>query len=322
MALIRMDKKAVFFTFTASVFLALLIFSSSVGINYQLRQMSFAKETRINTMNMFVSDIENDVERGAYIAGFRSLVALVDYVVSSGNYLSDVDSDFSGLFFNGTHNGTNSSFLVNNTFTDWKDKIKVEAEKIGIEINITVNDVSLFQDDPWTVGVGVNLTIFVSDAEKTSWWNREKIVISYIELEDFEDPLYPLGTNGVIENRITRTIHTGNFVSGSNINNLLNHTYSGYYVEFSGAPSYLMRMEGNFGSSEYGIESLVDVDNLVSKGVTANDKSIVDYIYFDNSNNPIKYPVSEAPSWFKLDNEFNLYGNQSHHELYQVSGLI
>ncbi|MBW2996249.1 hypothetical protein KY332_03040 [Candidatus Woesearchaeota archaeon] len=318
---LRMGKKAVFFTFIATVFLGLLIFSYTIGANYRLRQISFSKETRINTMDMFVTDIEDDVERGAYIAGFRSLVALVDNVVSTGVYLSDVDSDFNELFFNGTFNETNSSFLENNTFTDWMDKIKVEAEKIDILINFTIHDVSLFQDEPWTVGVDVNLTIVISDEEGVSRWNRRKSIKSYIELEDFEDPFYPLGTNGVVENRIRRTIHD-DFVIGSNIDNLLNHTYEGYYIEFTGAPSYLMRLEGDFGSSEYGIESLVDIDELVTKGVGVEDKTIVDYIYFNDSNDPSKSHVSGAPSWFDLDNSSNMDNSLGHFDLYEVTGLV
>ena len=315
-----LGKKAVFFTFVATVFLALLVFSASVGNNYKLRQISFATETRIYTMNMFVSDVERDIERAAYISGFRSLVALVDHVVSTGEYLSDVDSDFTELFFNGTLNGTNASLLVNNTFTDWMSKIKNEARKIDIIINFSVNNVSLFQDNPWEVGVNVNLRIMLSDKDGVTWWDKEKSAQSYIELEGFEDPLYPLGTNGVVENRIRRK-NVSYFVSGTNIDNLLNHTYEGRYVAFTDAPSYLMRLEGDFGSSEYGIESLVDVSELVSKGISPKDKSIVDYIYFGSAN-PAKNHVSGAPSWFKLDNSSNMDNSQGHFDLYEVNGLV
>jgi hypothetical protein len=314
-----LGKKAVFFTFVATVFLALLIFSTSIGSNYKLRQTSFATETRINTMSTFISDVEEDVGRGAYIAGFRSLVALTDRVVTTGEYLSDVDADFNELFFNGTLNQTNSSFLANNTFTDWMDKIKTEAGKIGIIINFSINNVSLFQNSPWEVGVDVNLVIAVSDNENISRWNKSTSVKTYIELSGFEDPFYPLGTNGVVENRIERTVHS-DFVSGADISNLLDHAEKGYYIEFTGAPSYLMRLEGDFGSSKYGIESLVDIAELIGKGVSVNDKSIVDYIYF-GSQNPAAYHVQGAPSWFKLDNSSNMYGNQTHLELYEVTSL-
>jgi hypothetical protein len=316
-----LGKKGVFFTFVAVVFLALLIFSTAIGSNFKLRQTSFATETRIHTMNMFVSDVEKDVERGAYIAGFRALVALVDEVVSTGDYLTDVDTDFNELFFNGTLNGTNSSLLVNNTFTDWMDKTSSEAAKIDLILNFSVNSVSLFQDDPWLIGVDVDLVIKVSDREGISRWSKNKSIKSYIELEGFEDPLYPLGTNGIVENRIRRKA-VSYFVNGADVSNLLNHTYEGRYVAFTGAPNFLMRMEGDFGSSEYGIESLVDVDELQSKGILPNQRSIVDHVYFATGANPKKYQVSGAPSWFDLDNNTNMNNSQGHLDLYEVNGLV
>ena len=315
-----LGRKGVFFTFIAFVFLALLIFSLSVGNNYEMRQRIFVIETRVDTMDKFLSDVEQDMERGAYIAGFRTLIALEDHIVSTGEYLTDLEGDFNELFFNGTLNGVNSSIMVNNTFDDWVDKIKDEADKIDILVNFSINNVNLSQDNPWDVRVNMALEISVIDKADTSQWNRERLIISRIEINGFEDPIYRLETNGVIEHRVEKT-NFSYFANGADISNLLSHTYDGYYASFSGAPSYLMRLEGNFGSSEYGIESLVDVGDLNSRGVSSRDKSIVDYIYF-GSQNPVKYHVSGAPSWFKLDNESNMHGNQSHHGLYEVNGLV
>ena len=60
-----LGKKGVFFTFVAFVFLSLLVFLSSVGNNYDMRERSFVIETRVDTMNRFVVDIDKDIERGA-----------------------------------------------------------------------------------------------------------------------------------------------------------------------------------------------------------------------------------------------------------------
>ena len=313
-------KKGVFFTFVAVVFLALLIFSSSIRGHFNLRQISFATETRIGTMNMFISDVEEDIERGTYIAGFRSLVAMADEIVTNGEYIDDADMVFNELFFNGTINSTNSSLLVNNSFTDWMSKIKAEAGKIDLTINFSDLGAEIYQESPWEVCVEIHTEIFITDREKTSSWRKNRTIKSYIELNGFEDPLYPMGTNGLVENRIEETIHT-NFTIGTDVDNLLNHTYDGYYIAFSGAPSYLMRLEGNLSSSMYGIESLVDIDELISKGVDVESKSIVDYIYF-SGDDPVDYEVDGTPSWFKLDNETDSSGNLTHLDVYQVNELI
>ena len=317
---LKLGRKAVFFTFTACVFLSLLIFSSNVGNNYEMRQKSFVLETRIDSMNNFISDVENDVEKAIYIAGFRSLIGLEEHIVSTGEYLSDLDANFSELFFNGTINGVNSSFMVNNTFTDWMDRIEDEADKIDIIINFSIQNTSLSQDNPWEVRIDMDLIIDVVDKKDVCRWNKNKSITAHIEIAGFEDPIYRLGTNGMFENRIEKT-NFSYFVSGTNIDNLLNHTYSGYYTEFSGAPSYLMRLQGDFGESEYGIESLVDIDELVSMGISIKQKTIVDYLYF-GTENPPRQSVSGAPSWFRLDNRSNMDNSQGHYDLYEVIGLV
>ncbi|MBW2965604.1 hypothetical protein KY342_00705 [Candidatus Woesearchaeota archaeon] len=320
----ELGKRGVFFTFIAFIFLSLLIFSLSIGNNYKMRQTSFVVETRVDTMNRFIVDIEKDIERGAYIAGIRAFFELGDYIISTGEYISDLDLSFSELFINGTIDGENSSIMVNNTFTDWIDRIEDEASEIDIIINFTINDISLYQEDHWEVTVDINLTIDMHDKKATSSWKKLKSIKSIINIDGFEDPVYWVETNGIVENGITKT-NFSYFVTGMDISNLLSHAYNGFYVEFSGAPDYLMRLEGNLsGSSVYGIESLVDIDRLKDEGVPSKDinqKSIVDYIYF-GVDNPQRYQVTGAPGWFKVDNSSNMYGNQTHHDLYEINGLI
>jgi hypothetical protein len=324
MALISINKnkskKGVFFTFTSLLFLTLLIFSLSIGNNYSMREKIFAIETRIYTMNNFITDIENDVQRAAYIAGIRSLLALENHIFLSGEYLSDLDNDFKKAFINGTINNTNSSLLINNTFSDWIDKIEYEAEKIDIIMNFTINSITLTQKDPWKVTINIDSTIHLKDKKDVSDWNKEKLITTDISIEGLEDPIYLVETNGVIENYIIKSNYSS-FTNGIDITNLLDHTDNGYYVAFDKAPSYLMRLQGNFSDSSAGIESLVDIDNLISNGIITYGKSIVDYVYF-GPNNPDKDHVSGAPSWFKLDNYTNSNNTLNHHELYEVTDLI
>ena len=82
-----------------------------------------------------------------------------------------------------------------------------------------------------------------------------------------------------------------------------------------------MRLQGYLISSEYGIESLVDIDEFSTRGAPVKDKTIVDYIYF-STQDPAYHHVIGAPSWLKLDNRSNTYNNQTHHDLYEVNDLI
>ena len=101
-------------------------------------------------------------------------------------------------------------------------------------------------------------------------------------------------------------------MQGSNIANLSMQSTNSYYLASTSAPSFLDRMQGMNAPNLYGIESLVNLAELSSQSIQIKDKSVVDYIYFSNSN-PTACNVIPAgmPSWFKLDSD--------HLAAYQVS---
>jgi len=312
-----LGKKAVFFTFIAVMLLSVLILSMNINQTYRLRESIFVTESRIGAMDRFIDDIEDDISRGVYISGFRALVGIEDHITVEGDYITNINPNFYELFINGTLDGANSSIMLNNTFKDWMEKMKSEAEKTDIILNFTLNSVNISQNNPWTILVDTEVYIDITDERNTSHWSKLENVLTNIEIDGFEDPFYRIETNGVYSSRIEKSNYSY-FVSGTDITNLLDHVSHGYYVAFPGAPSYLMRLQGNFSSSEYGIESLVEVDNLPSE--YQHGGSIVDYYYFGNDD-PSAYHVSGAPTWFRIDNQTNMYGNQTHIQSYQVGGL-
>ena len=92
------------------------------------------------------------------------------------------------------------------------------------------------------------------------------------------------------------------------------HLGNSYYIEHNDAPSYLMRFENNLVSSPYGIESLVNVQELQGAGFTPQTKSSVDFIYFGVSN-PSSCKIKDLQSYafFRLDtpnppNHLGFYG--------------
>lgn len=310
-------KKAVFFTFIAIVFVSLLIFSTTVGQNYKLRQQSLVIETRINTMDRFISDVEVDLTRVINIVSVRTLFELATEVVSSGEYISDLDASFNELFLNGTLNGNVPANMANNSFTDWTQKIVAQGLRIDTIINFTIFNITIAHVNPWEVEVLVDLEIKLNDKKKTSSFKKRKYLSSDVSIENLEDPIFWLESAEKVRNIVHKTNVTS-FVNSTskNVSNLLLHTANGFYSEFDGAPSYLMRLSGNISGSIYGIESLLDLESL---NLAQNGKSIVDYIYF-NTSNPSSYHINNTPSWFRLDNSSNL--GLSHHELYEVVDVL
>ena len=127
-------KKGVFYTITALLLMAVFLFSFMSITKYKYSTRAFVIETRVNTINDFVLDVERDVERALYISSYRAILSMTERITLNQSYIDDVNVRFDELFFNGTYVGEESNFMTNNTFTLWEDRIKQKAEELDINI--------------------------------------------------------------------------------------------------------------------------------------------------------------------------------------------
>jgi hypothetical protein len=318
---LSISKKGVFYTITALLLMSVFLFSFLSVTKYKYSTRAVVIETRINTINDFVRDVERDVERALYISSYRAILSMTERITINQTYVDDVDIRFEELLFNGTYDGEERNFMTNNTFTLWEQRIKQKAEELDIVIEFADKNIAVMQDDPWHIKSNLNFTLKIGDVKKTANFTKNYDIKARIPIEFFEDPTYRIKTNGIIIKPVIIQNNT-NFVVGSDTTNLEMHVDETKYVAFQGAPSYLKRLEGDLTADTNGIESLVNVDELIVNGVTdgkGKKKSIVDYVYF-GSEDPTVYHVTVLPSWFRIDNQTG--GNISHLQLYQVEGLI
>ncbi|MFH1200226.1 MAG: hypothetical protein V1708_04105, partial [Candidatus Micrarchaeota archaeon] len=123
----------------------------------------------------------------------------------------------------------------------------------------------------------------------------------------FEDPLYPLNTNGFVKRVIARA--NGTVYGAEAVDNA---TLRKWYVNSSEGPSFLDRMEGRLFVSGYyanmsanqtiGLDSFVNLTEISGAGIAVDsNKTIVDHLYFNGSDYDA-WPVNgSAISWMKLD---------------------
>ncbi len=123
----------------------------------------------------------------------------------------------------------------------------------------------------------------------------------------------------------------GEYNVTQDISGLRDFYSNGYYRASNYAPSFLMRLSGDFEPSTYGIESFVRIDSFMQS------KSSVDYYYFSN-NNPAVYKIKGMPNCensticndsnkphFYLDNSIanvNASGVYTHVQLYGGVSII
>ena len=300
----ELNKKGIFFTFAAIALAIIILLSYSVHTEYRLKDKMEVIETRVDTMSNFVKNLEKDAENAIFIAGFRSLLSLEDYMMKYNQFMAqggspNLANGFKDLFRFGTiTTGAETetmSLMKNNTFLNWTKRMEARANRIGIEIEFTVNSVTITQSEPWMVDVRVNLDIDVQDIKSTASWKIDnKDYTKKINITGFVDPLYLVKTNGVANNTIRETPYSS-WPAG-----LSAHLTNAYYREHTDAPNYLMRFENNLASNSNGIESLV-TQKLKDKGLPVSSKSAVDYIYFGSTSPPSCSVVDIADTDFRLD---------------------
>src|SRR3989338_6610536 len=174
---INNSRKGIFFTFAAIVLSIIIILSFNTYNVYRMKDKIELAEVRINTMNRFVKDMQEDMENAIFIAGFRAILSLEDYMMKYDRFMGQEDSPnlatgFKSLFLNGTIitgiKTETMSLMDNNTFLNWTRRMKAQANKTGIILDFTVNDVAISHSEPWMADVSVDLRIRVNDTKSRS----------------------------------------------------------------------------------------------------------------------------------------------------------
>jgi len=299
-----LNKKAFYFTTIAIALSIVVILSFKINNEYGLKDAMEVIDTRVDTTNNFIEDLENDLEKAIFIVGFRSLLSLEDYLMNKNDPIEPpkffgtdlgitLNDAFDEVFRLGTINSEKMILMENNTFLNWTKKMKEQANKTDIVLDFTINGVTISQSEPWKVDISVNLKIDVQDKQNIASWTRNKIFSKKINITGFVDPLYLVNTDGVANNTIRETIYS-NWPA-----DLSAHLTNAYYREHMDAPNYLDRFE-NKNSGSNGIESLV-VGRLKDEGITVSVKSAVDHIYFGATSPPSCTVLDIADTDFLLD---------------------
>ena len=202
---------------------------------------------------------------------------------------------------NGTLYGEELALTTGSSIKDWIQKINLQAQKVNIILDYNITNLIVNQSDPWHIDINLEIDLFINDTTQIASWQISEELSTQISIVGYEDPVYLIGAFG----KTTRTIIPTNFTTW-NINNLKAHLNAGTYRNYTGAPSFLMRLEGNLSASPYGIETLVDTNQLVQYKIPLNARSSVAYIYWGEQSTTdysIHNITDDFMPDFKLDQE-------------------
>lgn len=318
-------KKGVFYLFMAIVFVTLfsLLFLSNYDYNQEEKTRMIA--SRLHSINDFTTDLQNDLDRAAFIAGFRAMIGLEEYLSDQGTFFDNqtqLEVAFKNVFITGELNGTPLDVMDNSSFNDYMNRVRNTADDVGITVNATVNDVNLTQQTPFTLLIEFDVNFYFSDLQKTAWWDYNLTFATEVAIYGIKDPLYTINTLGRVPNVILNyTLPTTGYVNDTNNDTTILKEFieGNYYRTTPEAPSFLQRFTNDLSASPQGIESLVYLPALSDQGIVVNeDRSVVDHIYFSTnpSNSTDRCQIDGmdyTPDWFRLD--------QAHMDDYELDTL-
>jgi hypothetical protein len=112
---VAMNKKAVFFTFSALFLLAIVfIYVYFVTSPTAVDEDEFIS-MKTDNLNNFVLGFDQDVARGLYIAGYRSLVSAQDYIEQNQTFLPNAQSYIKEAIVNGTMGVSQMDMMTQST---------------------------------------------------------------------------------------------------------------------------------------------------------------------------------------------------------------
>ena len=291
MAVKNLGKKGIFLTFISIAIIAaiIIIFTPS---DISLEE-DISIQTRVSNVNDYVLDLENVyMDRTLQSSGIKTILALIRYMTEetirtdSEVYLSDFQADFTEVLQFGTISGVDidtyypETIMTANTFNDWLNYINTTANSAyNVDSSFIVNSITVTQTRPWFLDVEADITFSVTS--ETATWNKDAIIKSEINIENFNDPYYLVKTSGSYVNKIRKS---PTLFSDWNVDELGSFIRSnGNYTHFEGsnAPNFMGKFTNDLTpSSCCGIESFVNPNN---PAIPTLDVGYEDYEYWSTT---------------------------------------
>lgn len=267
-----------------------LLFASILGFVYfysfQASAAQYAADEPLTVLQgaKLVRSLESDFDRALLISGKSAVLAASERVLTGGVSLGDARTSLSQFLVDGklgTDNSTDPA-MGNNYLSMWAASMQNLTGRYGYNVTLTVSSASttISMVDPYHVQFTTNLTVRISPLHTMGEFNltRTSVHTTAVSLAGYEDPVYAVGGSGLVPRRFYPNVTAVYGVSA-----LDDAITNKYYLPSSAGPDFLNRLEGKFTASAQGLETLVDVNELLAQDLRVYNRSMVDWNYFNNS---------------------------------------
>lgn len=295
--------KGIFYsTITVIFIIPMLVFTFAYLDSFRAVSQTTASKAVGDKIASFSKSIDSDLPRAVNIIAKRSIEANINHIESSGASLDDAESRIKESMTNGTVFG-NSTVLNNFTISLWANILNSKGSAYGFDTSIDILSINITPVDSYHVGVGVIISVNMSDSGSNTNLYRVYDTTIPVSVEGLVDPLYLLYTNGLIK----RTIRAPNITvyGATGVDTALVREF---YMQSADGPSFLDRLEGRLTQGTYnvsqtiGLETFVYLPEIQANGLQVKTgQSSIDYLYFSSSNNPGQSVNNSAYSWLKMN---------------------
>jgi len=196
--------------FLAVTLIGLIAIQRSL-ITYRRERMHI--EMRIKSLNNMYDSLIRDAGSTMDTSLRRAMHAAFNNVSSEGVPLSKANETLKSLVINGTLDGTVEDMMENATLPYWEGKMEEVGMLKGFYINmILYNDtLEIKPYDSFFLLAEIKMDINITDMQGVAALNRSTSIKRLVSIEDLEDPLYPLKTNGFTTNTIVMSPYIENY---------------------------------------------------------------------------------------------------------------
>lgn len=175
--------------------------------------------TRVNSMLDFYNSVLYDGGKALDIITKRAISSATNHVISTGVGLQSANATIMELVTNGTLDGVPQGLMQSSTIADWVNKMVSLGASQNLNVSLNLTNVQVKPYDSWDILVSADVYVNMSDNRGVANLTKNATISQMVDIENFEDPVYPLYTFGKATNLFVRSPYienyTTNLVSGS-----------------------------------------------------------------------------------------------------------
>ena len=205
-------RKGVMYSLVMFMLLVLVLGLTSTGSFFIISDDEFmTRKLLTDQLNRFESNVRGDIDKAIDVSARRAMVSAINDVLTTGNPLDNSTLRIRELMQNGTLYGEEQGLMIDNTLEYWFQRMVLQGEQSGFEVNISYTGFDIELIDSFVVQFNVTVILNTTDVFHIMNLSETLHRSVNVSVERFEDPTFPIETYG----RVKRVIYKAPFTNFS-----------------------------------------------------------------------------------------------------------